>query len=166
MNLLLPESGLLFWMTIIFAIVFFLLAKFGFPVITGMVEKRNQRINDSLEAARVAEEALARLTQEKERILEETRLEQNQLMKEAAAEREKLIEQAQIQAQEEAEKILQAATDRIREEKEEAMKELRNEVALMSLAIAEKALRKELASDKGQTELISRPVDQMSEQPS
>ena len=60
----------------------------------------------------------------------------------------------------------QAATDRIREEKEEAMKELRNEVALMSLAIAEKALRKELASDKGQTELISRLVDQMSEQPS
>ena len=166
MNLLLPESGLLFWMTIIFAIVFFLLAKFGFPVITGMVEKRNQRINDSLEAARVAEEALARLTQEKELILEETRLEQNQLMKEAAAEREKLIEQAQIQAQEEAEKILQAATDRIREEKEEAMKELRNEVALMSLAIAEKDLRKELASDKGQTELISRLVDQMSEQPS
>ena len=166
MNLLLPESGLLFWMTIIFAIVFFLLAKFGFPVITGMVEKRSQRINDSLEAARVAEEALAHLTQEKERILEETRLEQSRLMKETATEREKLIEQAQIQAQEEAEKILQAATARIHEEKEAAMKELRNEVALLSLAIAEKALRKELASDKGQTELINRLVDQMSEQPS
>ena len=84
MNLLLPESGLLFWMTIIFAIVFFLLAKFGFPVITGMVEKRNQRINDSLEAARVAEEAIAHLTQEKERILEEPRQEQSCLLKEAA----------------------------------------------------------------------------------
>ena len=166
MNLLLPESGLLFWMTIIFAIVFFLLAKFGFPVITGMVEKRNQRINDSLEAARVAEEAIEHLTQEKERILEETRQEQSILMKEAAAERERVLEQAQLQAKEEAEKILQAATARIKEEKEAAMKELRNEVAVISLAIAEKALRKELASDKGQTELIDRLVDQMSEQPS
>lgn len=164
MNLLLPESGLLFWMTIIFAIVFFLLAKFGFPVITGMVEKRNQRINDSLEAARVAEEAISHLNQEKDRILEETRQEQSRLMKEAALERERLIEHAQIQAKEEAEKILQTATAKIQEEKEAAMKELRNEVAVISMAIAEKALRKELSSDKGQTELISRLVDQMSEQ--
>ena len=166
MNLLLPESGLLFWMTIIFAIVFFLLAKFGFPVITGMVEKRNQRINDSLEAARVAEEAIAHLTQEKERILEETRQEQSRLMKETAIERERVLEQAQIQAKEEAEKIIQEATARIQEEKETVMKELRNEVAVISLAIAEKALRKELSSDKGQTELIGRLVEQMTEQPS
>ena len=166
MNLLLPESGLLFWMTIIFAIVFFLLAKFGFPVITGMVEKRNQRINDSLEAARVAEEAIAHLTQEKERILEETREGQSRLMREAAAERERVLEQTQIQAREEADKILQAATARIQEEKEAAMKELRNEVAVISLAIAEKVLRTELSSDNGQTELINRLVDQMSEQQS
>jgi F-type H+-transporting ATPase subunit b len=163
MNLLLPESGLLFWMTIIFAIVFFLLAKFGFPVITGMVEKRNQRINDSLEAARVAEEAIAHLTQEKERILEETRLEQSRLMKEAAAERERVLEQAQIQAREEADRILQAASLRLQEEKEAAMKELRNEVAVISMAIAEKALRKELSSDKGQVELIDRLIDKMSD---
>ena len=166
MNLLLPDSGLLFWVTIIFAIVFFLLAKFGFPVITGMVEKRNQRINDSLEAARVAEEAIAHLTQEKERILEETREEQSRMMREAAAERERVLEQTQIQAREEADKILQAATARIQEEKEAAMKELRNEVAVISLAIAEKVLRKELSSDNGQTELINRLVDQMSEQQS
>lgn len=163
MNLLLPESGLLFWMTIIFAIVFFLLAKFGFPVITGMVEKRNQRINDSLEAARVAEEAIAHLTQEKERILEETRQEQSRLMKEAAAERERVLEQAQIQAREEADRILQAASLRLQEEKEAAMKELRNEVAVISMAIAEKAIRKELSSDKGQVELIDRLIDKMSD---
>ena len=58
MNLLLPDSGLLFWMTIIFAIVFFLLAKFGFPVITGMVEKRTKRIDDAIDAAREAESRL------------------------------------------------------------------------------------------------------------
>lgn len=55
MNLMLPDSGLLFWMTIIFAIVFVLLAKFGFPVITGMVEKRTKRIDAAIGAAREAE---------------------------------------------------------------------------------------------------------------
>ena len=166
MDLMLPDTGLLFWMTVIFGLVLFILAKFGFTLITGMVDKRNKRINDSLEVARTAEEAIAHLTQEKERILEETRQEQNRLMKEAAVERERVLEQAQTEAKEEAEKILQAATAKIQEEKEAAMKELRNEVAVISLAIAEKALRKELASENSQTELINRLVDQMSEQPS
>ena len=103
MNLLLPESGLLFWMTIIFAIVFFVLAKFGFPVITGMVEKRSRRINESLEAARVAEEAIENLNRTKEQVLTETRTEQDRLMKEAAAERDRILQQAQTQAREEAE---------------------------------------------------------------
>ena len=72
MDLMIPDSGLLFWMTIIFAIVFFVLAKFGFPIITGMVEKRSKRISDSLEAARIAEDALANLQQEQERLVSDT----------------------------------------------------------------------------------------------
>ena len=87
MDLMIPDSGLLFWMTIIFALVFFILAKFGFPIITGMVEKRAKRINDSLEAARIAEEALANLQNEQERLISQTRAEQTRLMQEAAAER-------------------------------------------------------------------------------
>ena len=161
MNLLLPESGLLFWMTIIFAIVFFILARFGFPIITGMVEKRSRRINDSLEAARVAEEALAHLTQEKERILSDTKLEQDKLMKEAAAEREKMIGQAQAQAKLEADKILQEAKEMIRQEKEAAMREIRKEVALVSMAIAEKVVRKELASNDGQQELVDSLLEEV-----
>ena len=85
-------------------------------------------------------------------------------MKEAALERERVLEQAQIQAKEEAEKILSVTTAKIQEAKEAAMKELRNEIAVVSLAVAEKLLRKELANDKGQTELIDRLVDQISEQ--
>ena len=105
MNLLLPESGLLFWMTIIFAIVFFVLAKFGFPVITGMVEKRSRRINESLEAARVAEEAIENLNRTREQVLTETRTEQDRLMKEAAAERDLFMQQAREQAREEADRM-------------------------------------------------------------
>ena len=154
MDLMIPDSGLLFWMTIIFAIVFFVLAKFGFPIITGMVEKRSKRINDSLEAARIAEEALANLQQEQERLLGETRTEQARLMQEAAAERDRMIAQAQEQARAQAQKIMDDARERINEEKDAAMKEIRNEVAKVSLAIAEKVVRKELSSDASQKQLI------------
>ena len=162
MNLLLPDSGLLFWMTIIFAIVFFLLAKFGFPVITGMVEKRRTRIEDAIEAARKAEEAIAHLSQEQERIMAETRAEQAQLMKEAAAERERMIAAAKTQAMVEAQKIMEEAKVRIAEEKEDALRDMRREVAMLSLAVSEQVLRKELGTDEGQKQLIEKLVDEMS----
>lgn len=162
MNLMLPDSGLLFWMTIIFAIVFFILAKFGFPMITGMVEKRNKRINDSLEAARVAEEAIAQLNQEKERVLAETRAEQNRLVQEAVAERDRMLDVAREQAREEARKIMDDARVRIREEKDAVVQEVRKEVAVLSLAIAEKVVRKELSSDASQKALADRFLDEIS----
>ena len=162
MDLMIPDSGLLFWMTIIFAIVFFILAKFGFPIITGMVEKRSRRISDSLEAARIAEEALANLQKEQDRLISETRAEQSRLMQEAAAERDRMIAQAQEQAREEARKIMDEAKVRIQEEKEAALRDVRKEVALMSVTIAETVVRKELSTDKGQMELIDRMIQEMS----
>ena len=161
MNLMLPDSGLLFWMTIIFAIVFFVLAKFGFPIITGMVEKRNKRISDSLEAARIAEEAIAHLTEEQERIISETRANQSKLLQEAASERDKMIAQAQDKAREEAQKIMDEARVRIQEEKEAALTEVRQEVAKLSIAIAEKVIRKELSSDASQKALIDKLLDEL-----
>ena len=161
MDLMLPDTGLLFWMTVIFGLVLFILAKFGFPLITGMVEKRNKRINDSLEAARTAEQAIAHLKEEQERIITETRTEQNRLMQEAAAERDRMIAQAQDQARAEAQKIMEDAKVRINQEKEAAMKELRNEVSKMSIAIAEKVVRKDLASDAAQKDLVDKLVDEI-----
>ena len=162
MDLMLPDTGLLFWMTVIFGLVFFILAKFGFPLITGMVEKRNKRINDSLEAARTAEQAIAHLKEEQDRIIAETRAEQSKLMQEAAAERDRMIAHAQNQARAEAQKIMEDAKVRINQEKELAMRELRNEVAKMSIAIAEKVVRKDLASDAAQKDLVDRLVDELS----
>ena len=161
MNLMLPDTGLLFWMTVIFLIVLFILAKFGFPMITGMVDKRNKRINDSLEAARIAEEAIATLQQEQERIIAETRSEQSRLMQEAAAERDRMIAQAQDQARVEAQKIMDDARVRINEEKEAAMKEIRNEVAQISLAIAEKVVRKDLSDDAAQKQLVDKLLEEI-----
>jgi F-type H+-transporting ATPase subunit b len=162
MNLMLPDSGLLFWMTIIFAIVFFILAKFGFPIITGMVDKRTKRIDDAIAAARKAEESLAGLAQEQERLLAEARAEQARILHEAASQRDSLIAKAQEDAREEAGKIMNEAKERIREEKEAALRDVRKEVALLSVAIAEKIVRKEISTDKGQLELIDRMVDEIS----
>ena len=161
MDLMIPDSGLLFWMTIIFALVFFILAKFGFPIITGMVEKRGKRISDSLEAARTAEQALAHLQTEQERIISETRAQQNKLMQEAAAERDRMIAQAQDKAREEAQKIMDEARVRIQEEKEAAIKEVRKEVAVISLAIAEKVVRRDLSTEASQKALADRLLDEM-----
>lgn len=162
MNLMLPDSGLLFWMTIIFAIVFFILAKFGFPIITGMVDKRAKRIDEAIAAARKAEESLAGLAQEQERLLSEARTEQARILKEAAVQRDNMIVQAQEQAREEAKKIMDEAKARIQEEKEAALRDVRKEVALLSVTIAEKVVRKELSTDKGQMELIDRMIDDLS----
>ena len=162
MNLMLPDSGLLFWMTIIFAIVFFILAKFGFPIITGMVDKRAKRIDDAIAAARKAEESLAGLAKEQERLIAEAKAEQVRILQEAAAQRDNMIAQAQEQAKEEAKKIMDEAKVRIQEEKEAALRDVRKEVAIMSVAIAEEVVRKELSTDKGQMELIDRMIEEMS----
>ena len=162
MNLLLPDSGLIFWMTIIFAIVFFVLAKFGFPMITGMVEKRKTRIEEAIEAARKAEDAIAHLNQEQERLITQTREQQAQLKKDAAAERDRMIALAREQARVEAQKIMDEAKARLAEEKEDALRDKRREVSVLSLAIAEQILRKELKSDKSQKELVDKLVDELS----
>ena len=162
MNLLLPDSGLLFWMTIIFLIVFALLAKFGFPMITGMVEKRTKRIDEALAAAREAESRLSNLAQHQEAIIEETRREQARLMQEAAAQREEMMARSREQASAEAKKIIEEAKERIARERDEAICEIRSEVAKISLSIAEKVVRKDLESDKGQRELVDKLTREMS----
>ena len=159
MNLMLPDSGLIFWMTIIFAIVFFILAKFGFPIITGMVDRRTKRIDDAIAAARQAEESLAGLAKEQDRFLEEAKAEQKRILQEAAAQRDSMIAKAQEEARQAAGRIMDEARTRIREEKEAALKDIRKEVAVLSVTIAEKVIRKELSTDTGQMEHIDKMID-------
>ena len=147
-------------MTIIFAIVFLILAKFGFPVITSMVKKRNDKIHDRLAAARLAEEKLATLAQEQQELIDKARVEQAALLKEAAAARDNLIAQAKEQAKEEAEKILQAAKLEIAAQREDALKDVRRQVAEISLDVAEKVIRKTLEGSQEQTELVDRLIDE------
>ena len=160
MNLITPDTGLLFWMVVIFGLVFFLLWKFGFPIITEMVDKRNAAIRKSLKDANEIEVQMAGMMAEHAQMLEDARKEQAQILREAADTRNKLIADATVQAQEEAAKILAEARTEIAAEKEAALRDVRREVAVLSVSIAEKILRKELSDGDKQRDYIDRMVEE------
>ena len=160
MNLVTPDAGLLFWMVVIFGLLFFLLWKFGFPVITSMVEKRNATIEKSLKDAHEIEARMGQMVEEHARMLDEARKEQAQILREATDTRNKILANAKDEAREEAAKILAEARTEIEAEKEAALRDVRKEVAVLSVSIAEKILRKELADDAQQKEYIDRMVDE------
>lgn len=147
-------------MVLIFGAVFFILAKFGFPIITGMVEKRNRTIEKSLQDAREIEGKMAAMSEEHRRMIDEARREQQAMLTEASETRRKMVEDARTEAREEAEKIVSAARVEIAAEKETALRDVRKEVALLSVAIAEKILRRELSDDKALNEYVSTLLDE------
>ena len=162
MDLLIPSTGLLFWMTITFLVVFFLLWKFGFPVITGMVKERQAFIDESLKKAHEANERLANIQKEGESILQEAREKQAQILKEAAETRDTIVEQAQTKARSEGARLLDEAKAAIEQEKKAAIADIRQQVAALSVEIAEKVLRQNLKDDKSQMDLIDRMLDDVS----
>ena len=162
MNLVTPDTGLLFWMVVIFGVVFFLLAKFGFPVITDMVEKRSAKIAQSLADAREIEARMASWKVEQAQMLEATRKEQSQRLREATETKARIVADAKAQAQAEADKILAEAKLQIAAEKESALRDVRKEVALLSVQVAEKVLRHELSDEGNQRAFIDQLVDEAS----
>ena len=163
MSLITPDFGLLFWMVVIFGIVFFLLAKFGFPVITKAVQSRSDHIADSLKAADEAQARLAGMAEEQAKMIEETRLEQSRILKEASEAREKIIAQAKEDASAEAAKLLEHAKVEIAAERESAIRDIRRQVAMISVEVAEKIVRKDLDEGADQLSLIDRMVDEASQ---
>ncbi len=156
MDLFLPESGLVIWMLIAFLIVFAILAKVGWPMIMGAVEKRNTYIADSLMAAEEANNALAGIEQRKKEALAESQAEQLRIMKESQEMKTQLIEEAKQQARIEAEKIVADARLRIEKEQAEAMAEIKSQVITLSVDIAEKLLQSELKEQNKQSDYIEK----------
>ena len=137
MDLLMPESGLLFWMTIVFIIVFLVLLKWGFPSIIKMVNDRKAFIDDSLRKAHEANEKLANIQKEGESILQEAREKQAAILKEAAETRDAIVENAQDKAREEGARIVNEAKIQIETEKQNAIRDIRSQVAELSILVAE-----------------------------
>ena len=163
MGLLTPDPGLLFWMLVTFGVVFFLLAKYGFPIIIKAVEDRKAYIDNSLKSAREANEQLANVKQESEKILAQAREEQNRILSEATVTRDRIIKDAQDRATVEGQRLMAEVKKQIETEKESAIRDIRRQVAVLSVGIAEKIMRGKLADEKEQNALIDRMLDEMIE---
>ena len=161
-SFLTPDFGLLFWMLIAFLVVFFILAKFGFPAIINMVEERKKYIDESLQSAREANEKLANIKAESEVILKEAQLRQSQILKDATATREKIIREAKEKASTEASRIVEEARAQIVAEREKSERDSREQIADLSIQIASKVLSKNLEKDDQQIEWIDHLLDEMS----
>lgn len=157
--ILTPDLGLLFWMLIAFIIVFAVLAKFGFPVIVGMVEKRKLFIEESLKKAHEAAERLSNIQKESEDIVAKAHEQQAKIIKEASSTREAILEEAKAKAKLEAESIISEAKLQIEYEKQIAIREIKAQVAQLSVEIAEKVIRKQLDSDSDHMQLIERMLE-------
>lgn len=161
MDLLIPSTGLLFWMTIVFLIVLAVLWKWGFPAITKMVKERKDYIDDSLRKAHEANEKLANIQKEGESILQEAREKQAAVLKEATATRDAIIAKAENQAKDRGAQLINDAKAEIEQEKQQAIREIRGQVAELSVKIAEKIIKQQLATDDKQMALINKILDEV-----
>ncbi len=161
MSLLIPDSGLLFWMLLVFGVVVFVLAKYGFPVILKMVDERKAYIDESLLMAEKARLELENVKTEGLQILENARKEHTAIMNEAAALKESLIKDAKFKALQEANKMIEEARVQIGSEKEEAIRDIRRQVAALSVDVAEKVLRNKLVDTDAQVGMIDRLLDEI-----
>lgn len=155
MQLINPGLGLIFWMTLTFLLVLWVLGKYAWPAILKGLKEREESIQESLDAAKNAREQMAQLKAENEKLIAEAKEERDEILVEARKIKEKIIEEARGKAALEADKIIESAREQIKLEKNAAIIELKNVVADYSIQIAEKILREELKDKKKQKEYVS-----------
>jgi F-type H+-transporting ATPase subunit b len=154
MDLLTPSTGLFFWQLVIFLGLFFILAKFAWkPILTGLKE-REQSIQTALDSAERAKQDMAALQAGNEKLLKEAREERDKILRDARQAANLLQEQIQNEAKKNADKLIADARSVIHTEKQAALRDVRQQVALFSLQVAERLMKKNLESDKAQKDLI------------
>ncbi len=148
MQLINPGLGLIFWMTLAFSLVLFILGKFAWPAILKGLKEREQSIQEALDSAKEAQEQMKRLKLDNDKLLKEAMEERDIILTEARKIKDKIIGEAKEKAGKEASAIVESAKEKINNEKLAALREIKSTVAEYSIEIAEKILRKEL-EDKG-----------------
>lgn len=149
-----PGIGLLFWMTLTFIILLFLLAKFAWKPILNAVNDREVSIIDALNQAKLAKQEMAQLKEDNERILREARAERDGILKEARDMKDKIVNQAKDSAKVEGEKMIEAARQSIQTEKNAAMADIKTQIGTLSVSIAENILKQKLDNDGAQNALV------------
>lgn len=151
--------GLFFWQTLLFLILLFLLRKFAWKPILKAVTDREESIEQALEQADKAREEMKKLQSDNEAIIREARIERDAILKEAREIKDSIIDEAKTKAGEEGAKMIEQAKEQITNQKLAAITELKNQVADMSITIAEKVLRRELESKDKAAELVNEQLN-------
>lgn len=154
MELLTPGSGLLFWQIVVFAALFFLLSKMAWKPILSSLKERETSIQTALDSAEKAKAEMASLKSDNEKLLKQARAERDHILRDAREAATRLHDQAQADAKKNADRIIQDAKAVINIEKQAALRDVRAQVAQFSLEVAEKLIKKTLANDKAQKDLV------------
>jgi F-type H+-transporting ATPase subunit b len=154
MELLTPGTGLIIWQAFVFILLFFLLSKLAWKPILSSLKERESSIQSALDSAEKARAEMAKLSADNEKLLKEAREERDKILRDAREASNRMKDEAQAEAKRNADKIIDDARAAINIEKQAALKEVRVQVALFSLQVAEKLMKKNLAGDKEQKELV------------
>ena len=154
MDLIIPSAGLIFWQLIGFLALLFILVKFAWKPMLASLAEREASIDGALKSAEQARNEMANLKAENEKLLQEARLERDVILKKAQEASVKMIEDAKTEAAKQGAQLIESAKAVIETEKKAALTEVKNQVALLTLEVTEKLLRKKLSDDKAQVELV------------
>lgn len=154
MELVMPGIGVLFWTCLIFLILFFILKKWAFPVINGMLKKREEKISTALNQAEATRVEMERIQAENKTMMAQARTEREKILEEAAQIRRRMEEESREKAKAEYERMLASAKSDIDRERRMAVEEIKNQVASVSMDMAEKILGSELSDRARQQALI------------
>lgn len=161
MELVSPGIGLIFWMTIAFGLLLLILGKFVWPPIMRALHDRESAIEMSLHQAEAARREMETLQFSNEKLLKEAKEERDALMRDARKVREKLIDDAREKAALEAERIIESARERIEHEKMAAITDLKNQVANLSVEIAEKLIAQELSDPVKNKQFVEKSLGEI-----
>ena len=150
-----PGIGLLFWMTLTFLILLFLLAKFAWKPILAAVNEREVTIVDSLNQAKLAKQEVENLKAENEIIIREAKVQRDQILKEARDIRDRIVGEAKGLAEVEGSKIIESARQTIQAEKSAAVADIKSQIGTLSVSIAESILKQKLDNDGAQDALVA-----------
>lgn len=154
MGIIEPGIGLLFWMTLTFVILLFLLAKFAWKPIVNAVNDRETSIVDALNQAKLAKKEMEDLKADNERIIREAKIERDAILKEAREIKDRIVGEAKDVAKSEGDKIIAAAKQTIETEKNAAMADIKTQIGVLSVNIAESILKHKLDNNEAQNELV------------
>lgn len=154
MGIIEPGIGLLFWMTLTFVILLFLLAKFAWKPIVNAVNERETSIVDALNQAKLAKKEMEELKADNERIIREAKIERDAILKEAREIKDRIVGEAKDVAKAEGDKLIEAAKQTIQAEKNAAMADIKTQIGTLSVNIAESILKQKLDNSEAQNELV------------